>query len=76
MKKHIFTTFTLGSAVALSALSMVSHAAESPFAVTTLKSGYQLAAADVKSMEGQCGAAKKAAEEKSKEGKCGAKKEG
>ena len=75
MKKQLITTFTLGSAVALSALSMVAQAADNPFTATSLKAGYQLAAADMKDTEGKCGADKKMdGNKKSEEGKCGADK--
>jgi uncharacterized low-complexity protein len=80
MKKQLITSFTLGSAVALSALSMASQASENPFAVTSLKAGYTLAAEDTKPAEGKCGEGKcgekkpeKAEEGKCGEGKCGAK---
>src|SRR3989338_1872472 len=70
MKKNMLTGFTLGSVVALSALSGAVQAEDNPFAASSLKSGYQLAmgddpSAEDKSAEGKCG------EGKCGEGKCG-----
>jgi uncharacterized low-complexity protein len=64
-----------GAAVAASfAIGSVAHAADNPFVMQKLDSGYQLAQADKKADgkcgEGKCGGAKKA-EEKKKDGKCG-----
>jgi uncharacterized low-complexity protein len=63
----------------------IAHAAGNPFAMQSLDSGYQVAAADDKAMEGKCGGDKTKAQAKSKvkakskdgkcgEGKCGASK--
>ena len=84
MKKPLITTFALSSVVALSTFTMVSQASENPFVVSTLKAGYQLAAAeDTKPAEGKCGEGKcgekkpeKTEEGKCGEGKCGAGKQG
>lgn len=67
----------LGGAFAASlAASPVVNAAENPFAIKSLSSGYQVAEHDGKAMEGKCGEGKcgskmKKSEEKTKEGKCG-----
>lgn len=66
-----------GMTVAASfALGSLAHAADNPFAMQKLDSGYQLAQADKKA-DGKCGEAKcgaaKAAEKK-KDGNCGADK--
>ena len=82
MKNQLLTKVVIGSSVALAALSGALHANESPFAASSLESGYQLAQADTKSKEGKCGEGKcgakneesgKKADGKCGEGKCGAK---
>lgn len=74
----------VGSAFAATFLSTSVHAAENPFSVKPLASGYMLADASdsVKDKESKCGAHKKAAKEKTakektakvKEGACSAEK--
>ncbi|MEW6165482.1 MAG: hypothetical protein AB1642_10510 [Pseudomonadota bacterium] len=81
------TTLTLATGVAFAAtvaLAPAVQAAESPFGMTKLGSGYQLAAADDKKKdgkcgEGKCGGDKRAAEDKKmddkkKDGSCGGDK--
>jgi len=64
------TTF----AVALAASPLV-NAAENPFSVTNLESGYMVAGdVEGKCGEGKCGGDKKEAEGKCGEGKCGGDK--
>lgn len=67
---------TLAGAAAV-ATAPLAQAADSPFGLQKLDSGYQLAQADKKMDgkcgEGKCGADKKAAEKK-KDGSCGADK--
>ena len=75
-------TLAIGAAFAVTAgLPTVTHAADNPFAMQKLDSGYQLAAKhmaapeadkkkDGKCGEGKCGGSKPAAE-KMKDGKCG-----
>ncbi len=71
-KKSI--ALAVGGAFALSLSAATVSAAENPFAIKTLSSGYQVAdnhaekGADGKCGEGKCGAEKKA------DGKCGAEK--
>jgi len=48
----------------------MAHAAGNPFAMQSLNSGYMVAAADDKAMEGKCGGDKA----KAMEGKCGGDK--
>jgi len=61
---------TLGAAL-LSATAFTAQAAQNPFAVQELSSGYNLAAAD-KAAEGSCGEGKCGGEVKAdSEGKCG-----
>jgi uncharacterized low-complexity protein len=80
-KKSI--ALAVGGAFALSLNAASVSAAENPFAIKTLASGYQVADhhAD-KTKEGKCGAEKKAAdgkcgaEKKAHDGKCGADKKG
>ncbi len=48
MKKSLAITAALASSVALGSLA---HAADNPFAATPLSGGYQLAQADMKTME-------------------------
>lgn len=70
----------LGGAFAASlAMSPVVNAAENPFALKSLSSGYQVADAHEKAKEGKCGEGKcgsemkgqDAADKKAKDGKCG-----
>jgi uncharacterized low-complexity protein len=69
----------IGSAFALSIAVTTVNAAENPFAVKSLSSGYQVAdqhemkAKDGKCGTGKCGATKKKAD-KAKEGSCSAEK--
>lgn len=77
-KKSI--ALAVGGAFALSLSAATVSAAENPFAIKTLSSGYQVAdnhadkGADGKCGEGKCGAEKKAHDGKCGEGKCGAEK--
>jgi len=76
-KKSNALTLAVGSAFAASLLSVQPAAAdENPFQLESLKSGYQVAAAD-KDKEGKCGEGKCGGDKK-KEGACGGdkKKEG
>lgn len=85
-KKSI--ALAVGGAFALSLGAASVSAAENPFAIKTLSSGYQVAdnhadkAKDGKCGEGKCGAEKKAADgkcgadKKAHDGKCGAEKKG
>jgi len=70
----------LGGAFAASlAMSPMVNAAENPFALKSLSSGYQVADAHEKAKEGKCGEGKcgsemkgqDAADKKAKDGKCG-----
>ena len=89
MKKQTIVSLAVGSTFAAIALSPLAHAAENPFGATKLEVGYQLAEADTKmkdancgaskKMEASCGAEKKAAEakamkEKKMDANCGASK--
>ena len=67
--------FALGAAFATNlASSGIANAADNPFAVTELSSGYQVAeSAEGKCGEGKCGAQGKA--KKDAEGKCGGAKD-
>lgn len=75
-KTHKSISLAIGSAFALSIAASAVQAAENPFAMTTLSSGYQVAdhheakEKDGKCGTGKCGASKKT-DTKSKEGKCG-----
>ncbi|CAG0977200.1 hypothetical protein RHDC4_01657 [Rhodocyclaceae bacterium] len=63
--------------VAAAALSPAARAADNPFAVQKLASGYQLAQADTKAKDGSCGGKKaeaKCGADKKMEAKCGADK--
>jgi len=84
MKK---TQNTLGKSVSLAvgaafvasaALSPAAFAADNPFSVQKLDTGYKLAAADEKKMEGKCGGDKakdaKCGGDKKKDAKCGGDK--
>ena len=67
----------LGTAFAISlAVAPATHAAENPFAMSDLSSGYQVAMGDKpadKKTEGKCGEGK-CGGDKAKEGKCGGDK--
>ncbi|ACT48868.1 hypothetical protein [Methylotenera mobilis] len=73
-------SLAIGGALALSVA--VANAAENPFALKTLATGYQVAdahdtkAADGKCGTGKCGTAEKAKEMKMKDAKCGTSKTG
>src|SRR5688572_7149580 len=71
----------VGSAFAVSMVGLpVANAADNPFAMESLESGYQVAADEAKKKEGKCGEGKcgasktsdKKADGKCGEGKCGA----
>ncbi len=68
----------LSGAFALSVAATTLNAAENPFAIKSLSSGYQVADADKakdgKCGEGKCSAEKKEMSEKAHDGKCGADK--
>jgi uncharacterized low-complexity protein len=72
--KKAALSLAIGSAFAASlAVAPVANAAENPFGMQALKSGYMLAAADMdKAKDGKCGGAKDA---KAKDGKCGGAKD-
>lgn len=83
MKNKEIVSLAIGTAFASVALSPLAHASgDNPFAATRLEAGYQLAQADSKKMDANCGANKKGAEakcgadKKSAEAKCGADKKG
>ncbi len=62
----------LGTAFAASlAGTNVANAAENPFSMTELSSGYQVAGKEGKCGEGKCGEGKCGGEKAGKEGKCG-----
>jgi uncharacterized low-complexity protein len=76
--RKIHLQLATGAALAATvAFAPVAQAADNPFGMQKLASGYQLAQADKKvdgkCGEGKCGATKKV-EEKKKDGSCGAKK--
>ena len=79
MKKKTTLTLAAGAAfVATTAFTPLASAADNPFGMVKLDSGYQLAQAktddkkkDGKCGEGKCGGDKKAADPKMKDGKCG-----
>lgn len=78
MKKSI-VSIAVGSAfVASAALAPAAHAADNPFAGAKLSSGYQIAQADTKTKDANCGADKKSearcGADKKADGKCGADK--
>ncbi|MBP6035291.1 MAG: hypothetical protein KA603_04055, partial [Azonexus sp.] len=74
MKSKSAITLAIGSAfLATATLAPIAHAADNPFSLTKLDSGYQLAAADDKAKDGKCGEAKCGADKK-KDAKCGADK--
>ncbi len=67
-------SLAIGSAfLATAALAPVAHAADNPFSMAKLDSGYQLAQAD-KAKDGKCGEAKCGADKKKADGKCGGDK--
>jgi uncharacterized low-complexity protein len=68
-------SLTLGSAIATALLSVapIIQAGENPFAMSSINTAQQLAAADTKMPEGGC-SGKKMKEGKCGEGKCGANK--
>jgi uncharacterized low-complexity protein len=71
MSKKSLLAAAAGTAfVASMATAPIAAAAENPFALSALASGYQVADNHAKPVEGKCGG-KKEAEMKSKEGKCG-----
>jgi len=72
-KKSI--ALAVGGAFALSLSAATVSAAENPFAIKTLSSGYQVADnhAD-KGADGKCGEGKCGAEKKAHDGKCGGEK--
>ncbi|MFZ2627498.1 MAG: hypothetical protein WAX67_01300 [Rugosibacter sp.] len=71
MKKKNSLSLAAGAMFATTVLSPAAFAADNPFAMQKLSSGYQLAEADMtdKKMDGSCSADKKAM--KMKDGKCG-----
>lgn len=71
MKKHNLVSLAVGSAFAALTLSPAAQAADNPFGTTRLQAGYQLAQADTKMKDGNCGGDKKVAAEKKRDGKCG-----
>jgi uncharacterized low-complexity protein len=76
--KKTALSLAIGSAFAVTLVAApAANAAENPFGMSALKSGYLLAAADeakpaAKPMEGKCGGMK---DEKAKDGKCGGMKD-
>ena len=70
MKK--LTTVAAGAAIAASLTAGVANAAENPFGMQALDTGYNVAMSEGTCGEGKCGG-NKGADEKSGEGKCGAK---
>ncbi len=67
----------LGGAFALSMAATPVNAAENPFALKTLSSGYQVADHHEEKMkDGKCGTGKCGAEKKAGEAKCSAEKAG
>ncbi|WP_036300466.1 HvfA family oxazolone/thioamide-modified RiPP metallophore [Methylotenera sp. L2L1] len=76
-KTHKTLSLAIGSALALSVAATTVNAAENPFALKSLASGYQVADAhDAKAADGKCGTGKCGTEEKAKamkmkDGKCG-----
>jgi uncharacterized low-complexity protein len=79
MKKQNIASLAIGSAFAAITLTPLAHAADNPFGTTRLEAGYQLAQADSKMKDGNCGGEKKmdgkcGAERKAAEAKCGADK--
>lgn len=77
MKKNIVQAAVGSALIAAGSLGAVAQAGENPFSGTLLSAGYQLAQADMKSMDGKardakCGAEKNA--DKKMDAKCGADK--
>jgi len=76
-KTHKTLSLAIGGALALSVAATTVNAAENPFALKSLASGYQVADAhDAKAADGKCGTGKCGTEEKAKamkmkDGKCG-----
>ena len=69
MTKKTVLSLAVGTAfAATAALAPIVHAADNPFAMQKMSSGYLLAEADMKMKDGSCGADKK------KDGSCGDKK--
>lgn len=69
MTKKTVLSLAVGTAfAATAALAPMVHAADNPFAMQKMSSGYLLAEADMKMKDGSCGADKK------KDGSCGDKK--
>lgn len=79
MKKKTTLGLATGAATvafaATTAFAPLASAADNPFGMVKLDSGYQLAQADKKADgkcgEGKCGGDKKPADDKKKDGKCG-----
>lgn len=75
-------SLAIGGALALSVAATTVNAAENPFALKTLATGYQVADAhdtkmsDGKCGTGKCGTAEKAKEMKMQDAKCGSSKAG
>lgn len=82
MTKKNVLSLAVGTAFAATAmLSPVAHAADNPFGMQKMSSGYLLAEADTKMKDGSCGGEKKQdgscgdkKAEKMKDGSCGDKK--
>ncbi|MEW6514630.1 MAG: hypothetical protein AB1443_11585 [Pseudomonadota bacterium] len=80
MKNKTTLTLAAGAAfIATTAFAPIASAADNPFGMAKLDSGYQLAAADDKKKdgkcgEGKCGGDKKPADDKKKDGSCGGDK--
>lgn len=64
----------VGSAFVASVAATAVHAAENPFALKTLSSGYMLADGHEKMKDGKCGTGKCGADKKKAEGSCSADK--
>jgi uncharacterized low-complexity protein len=68
-------SLAIGGALALSVAATTVNAAENPFALKSLATGYQVADAhDAKAADGKCGTGKCGSAEKMKEGTCGGEK--
>jgi uncharacterized low-complexity protein len=83
MKNKTTLILATGAAfAATAALAPIASAADNPFGMAKLDSGYQLAAADDKKKDGKCGEGKcgagmsdkKPADDKKKDGSCGGDK--
>jgi len=71
MSKKTLISTTIGTAfVASMSAAPIASAADNPFTLSSLTSGYQVAETAAKPVEGKCGG-KTEAEMKAKEGKCG-----